>query len=110
MRTPRDRRNAALTRSLRFRLLPAVVVTCGLMLGFGWIVATHWDAPMERCLARYGQARTAADSVRVDRTGRSLRSRTTCGDLRRDGTLDRHRQAVEPRLAAPAARGPLIEK
>lgn len=101
-------RNAVLRTRLAH--LPAVLATCALVLGFGWWTAVGWDAPMERCLARYGQARTAADSVRVDRAGKSLRSRTTCGDLRRAGTLDRHRQAVERRAAARAPREPLIEK
>lgn len=110
METSRHRRNAAITRSMRFRLLPSVVVVCGLMLGFGLIVATHWDAPMESCLAWYEQARTAADSARVDHAGKSLRNRRTCGKMRRNGTLDRHRQWEARRAAARAASGPLIEK
>jgi hypothetical protein len=82
---------------LRARLahLPAILVTCALILGFGWWTAVGWDSGMERCLARYDQARTAADSMRVDGTGKSPRSRTSCGDLRRNGTLDRHRRSIE---------------
>lgn len=80
------------------------------MLGFGWCTAVGWDVPMEACLARYDQARTAVDSVRVDGTGKSLRGRTSCGDLRRNGTLDRHRQAKARRSAFSSAREPLIEK
>jgi hypothetical protein len=74
----------------------AVLVTCGLILGFGWFFAAHWDSAMETCLRRYGRARTAADTARVDAVwlgGKNPLNGYTCGLLRRDGTLDRHRAA-----------------
>lgn len=73
-----------------------VVVTFGLILGFGWFTAAHWDSDMEHCLSRYSQARTAADTARVDKVwlgGKNPLNGYTCGRLRRDGTLDRHRAA-----------------
>jgi hypothetical protein len=91
----RARRHRIAVLRTRLAHLPAILITCALVLGFGWWTAVGWDSGMERCLARYDQARTAADSVRVDRTGKSPRGRTSCGDLRRNGTLDRHRQSME---------------
>jgi hypothetical protein len=97
-RIPTHRHRIAILR-MRLAHLPAILVTAALVLGFGWCTAVGWDSSMERCLARYDGARTAADSARVDRIGKSSRSRTSCGDLRRNGTLDRHQQ-VEARARA----------
>lgn len=88
-----------------------VVVMCVMVFLFGVVIAVGWRKPIESCLDRYDRARTAADSARVDLTGKTARSRVACGDLRRDGTLERHRQTVERRRAADAAAaGPLMEK
>jgi hypothetical protein len=83
----------------------------GLLLALaGCFLVGGWDLRTERCLAEYEQARTAGDTARVDRLGWSIRNRTGCGELRRNGTLGRHRQAEARRAAASAAREPLIEK
>lgn len=99
-------------RSLTFLMLreraPAVLVAALLLALAGWFMVRHWDRGMNRCLARYAQARTAEDTARVDRIGWNIRNRRGCGEARRDGTLDRHRQAMERRAAA--AGDPLIEK
>ncbi|HEX6368580.1 MAG TPA: hypothetical protein VF006_06600 [Longimicrobium sp.] len=73
-------------------------------------MASNWATPMERCQARYAGAHTAADTARVDRRwlgGKNPLNGYTCGLMRRDGTLDRHRRAMEARQGA---RDPLIEK
>ncbi|WP_420126838.1 hypothetical protein [Longimicrobium sp.] len=87
---------------------PAVLVVTLLLALAGWFMVGHWDRRMELCLARYARARTAEDTARVDRIGWNVRTRTGCGESRRDGTLDRHRRAMERRAAASA--DPLIEK
>jgi hypothetical protein len=91
-------RNRRLHRALTLRMwveriAPALAV-CGLLLMFGWCTATQWDSSMDQCLDAYARARTAADSAGVDRRWLSARSRFTCGDLCRDGTLDRQQAAM----------------
>ncbi|HEX5871902.1 MAG TPA: hypothetical protein VFY65_15845 [Longimicrobium sp.] len=108
------RKRAGVRRSLLLMVLreraPVVLTVCAAVLAFGWMVPMNWDAAMERCLARYDRAHTAADTARVDRRwlgGKNPLNGYTCGVIRRDGTLDRHRRAMEARRAA---REPLIEK
>ncbi|HYR11633.1 MAG TPA: hypothetical protein VEQ60_27870 [Longimicrobium sp.] len=97
----RARRHRSAILRTRLAQLPAVLITCALVLGFGWWTAVGWDSGMERCLAQYARAQTTADSARVDLVPRNGRSRTSCGDLRRNGTLDRHRRSVEGGRAVP---------
>jgi hypothetical protein len=73
----------------------AILVVLALLLFTGWQVAQRWDRRMAQCLRAYDRVHTAADSATVDRTPVSGRSRTTCLDLRRDGTLERYRRSVE---------------
>lgn len=104
-------REAAITWRMRLARVPAVVVTCGMIVAFGWGIAANWATPMERCMDRYANARTAADTARIDDLFNTPRWWKPCGRMRRDGTLDRHARALERRRAAdPAAAGPLMEK
>jgi hypothetical protein len=99
-----SRRHRSVILRARLAHLPAVLITCAMILGFGWWTAVGWDLGMKRCLARYDDARTAADSARVDGRGKSPRSRTSCGDLRRNGTLERYRRSIEEGRVAPPGR------
>lgn len=77
---------------LRERAFTAATILA-LLVALGWWTATGTDRRMERCLSAYGRAHTSTDSAKVDLLPLSGRSRSTCGNLRRAGTLDRHRAA-----------------
>jgi hypothetical protein len=94
-----------MSRSHRHRVFPAllilrenglaILVVLALLLLTGWQVAARWDRRMAWCLDAYDHAHAAADSAMVARTPVSGRGRSTCMDLRRNGTLDRYRQSIE---------------
>ncbi|HEX2077804.1 MAG TPA: hypothetical protein VHG08_08850 [Longimicrobium sp.] len=89
----RRRLHRSLTIHLWMRRAPAVLVVSALIVGFGWVSTKYRPAGVERCLLAYGRARTAGDSASADQVVVGALRRNTCGGLRRDGTLDRHRQA-----------------
>jgi hypothetical protein len=104
-------RTRTLSRSAAIRLwmerAAPVAAVCLLMLGGGLMMTRPPESGLRSCVARYGQARTAADTMEVDRrwadgagmlgvrTGgdHKLRrgARTTCGWARRNGRLDLYR-------------------
>jgi|GEM_PF-6317873 len=109
----RVRRPSALRLWLE-RALPALVV-CLLLLGGGLMMTGSGEGMIESCAASYARARSTADTLAVDRQrvagGRGLPGRTSCGRLRREGFLDRHRGGIDHRGEGGAAAGdPLIEK
>ncbi|MBB4637638.1 hypothetical protein FHS01_003696 [Longimicrobium terrae] len=69
--------------------IPIVVIAS--LVAFAYAVLP-WDRPINRCIAEYAVARTAEGSSKVDvfiAAGRAT-SGTTCGMMRRDGTIARH--------------------
>lgn len=90
----RKRIRGSLTLMVLRERAPVVLVVVVVLALAGWKMVGHWDRSMELCLARYARARTAEDTARVDRIGKSVRT-AGCGESRRNGTLDRHRRAME---------------
>jgi hypothetical protein len=95
MRSKRPRLNLLSFLRLRMERPVPVLSICCLTLLLGWCTVARWDVKMAGCLAAYERASTAADSARVDLTPLSARGRSTCSNLRRDGTLDRYRRSIE---------------
>lgn len=101
-------------RSWMERAVPVLAVSL-VLLGGGLLMTGSGEGMIESCAASYARARSPADTLEVDRQrvggGRGLPGRTTCGRLRREGFLDRHRGGSEHRGEGGAAAGdPLIEK
>lgn len=87
--------NRALTIRLWLARAPAVIVVAALIAGFGWVSMQYRPGSVDRCLRAYDRARTPADSASADQVVVGALGRSTCGHLRREGTLDRHRDAAE---------------
>jgi hypothetical protein len=110
MQTRRDHRHRRVLLQIRLEHILSLTALCVILV---WVCRDHIgsaNASVARCAHAYARARTAADTIAVDVSGAGGRGLpATCGGLRRDGTLDGDRQAVERRAAA-SAREPLIEK
>jgi hypothetical protein len=110
-----SQRRARLQRSLTLRLwlarVPAILVVAALLAGMGWVSMQYRPGSVDRCVRAYDQAHTAADSASADQVVVGALGRSTCGHLRREGTLDRHRDAAERQRTANRAEGhSVIEK
>lgn len=112
-RISRRRLRRALISEMWLRRVPAALAVVGLFVLGGWLTASQWDWDMARCLHAYDRARTAADTARVDgipRGGKYPRNGPSCGRLRRDGTLDRHRAAMARARSAALSGGHSVIK
>ena len=112
MITIRKRRHRRVLLQIRVEHTLLAVVLCLFMVWVGWEFTGSANESVALCADAYARARTAADTLAVD--GRAAGGRglpASCGGMRRDGTLDGHRQAAEVRRAARSGtRDPLIEK